>query len=88
MIFTCKDAVCVAVKPPKEWQNKEGRSGVTYKVVVGDGSNTIEMRCKDSSIWEKFKAFHKYDLDIDLNVGTNQYGTYTTAYIVQVGANG
>lgn len=65
MILNAFNAMCTGVVPPREWE-MDGRSGTTYKVELSMGDGTLELQCSDEDIYNKFQAFERYDVDIDL----------------------
>ena len=65
MIVLVENAMCTGKIPPREWE-MEGRTGTTYKVEISDGQGSMELQCSDEDIYNKFEAFQRYDVDIDL----------------------
>lgn len=70
MIINHPNLMCVGIKQPNEW-NVDGRTGVTYKVQVSDGTETVEMRCASVDVWSQFKAFKPYAVSISLTQTSN-----------------
>lgn len=65
MILNVNNVMCTAKVPPREWE-MDGRSGVTYKVEISDGSGSMELQCSDEDIYNKFVPFERFDVEIDL----------------------
>lgn len=65
MIINHPNLMCVGVKPPQEW-SLDGRSGVTYKVQLSDGTEAIEIKCESGDVYGMFKAFQNYAVALSI----------------------
>lgn len=58
--------MCTAKNEPREWAFEDGRSGVTYKVEISDGSGNIQIACLDEDIYNHFTPFAFHEVEISL----------------------
>lgn len=65
MIVNLFNAMCTGVIPPREWE-MDGRTGTTFKVELSMGDGTMELQCSDEDIYNKFTAFERFDVELDL----------------------
>ena len=50
MVVTSPKVMCTGKPEPRAWEFN-GRSGVSYKVNISDGSSNLELPVKDAEIW-------------------------------------
>ena len=65
MKFTAGDLMCVSIPEPRQWE-MEGRQGVSYKVDLSDGVSTVQLACKDINVYQVFRPFKKFTVQIEL----------------------
>lgn len=69
MKFAGKNLMCVSIPEPRSWE-MNGQAGVSYKVDLSDGTNTVTMACKNIEVYQIFRPFRPFDVEIEL-VQTN-----------------
>lgn len=72
MFVILQNAMCTGVVPPNEWEI-DGRTGVSYKVELSDGTGNVKLACKDEDTYNTFEAFERYNVELEL-VQTNYEG--------------
>ena len=82
MIFSSPKVMCTGKPEPRAWEFN-GRSGVSYKVCVSDGSSNLELPVKDAEIWNKFEPFKKFRVDIEISQVANDNRLATRCRIVE-----
>lgn len=74
--------VLVTGKPePKAWEYN-GRSGVSYKVSISDGSSNVELPVVDAEIWNKFKSLGNFIVTIEISQVANDNRLSTRCRVV------
>lgn len=61
-----KNLMCTSIPEPREWKMDDGRSGVTYKVELSDGQNSVQINCASMDSYGKFRPFEKFNVEFDL----------------------
>lgn len=57
---------CVARQDPKAWEFN-GRSGVSYKVEISDGTTNVQLPVSSADVWNMFKPFEDYYCTIEIS---------------------
>ena len=65
MKFAGTDLMCVSIPEPRQWE-MDGRNGVSYKVDLSDGTSTVQLACKDINVYQVFRPFKKFTVQIEL----------------------
>lgn len=75
MQVSAQKVMCTGKPAPREW-NMEGRSGVSYKVDLSDGYESISVPCKDAEVYGAFLPFQAYQVDFEVvsTVNNNRQG--------------
>lgn len=65
MISEFEKVMCVGKPAPREWKLDDGRSGVTYKIKISDGADSLELPCVDADVWDAFVplGWHRVELE-------------------------
>lgn len=81
MIVTSPKIMCTGKPEPRAWEFN-GRSGVSYKVNVSDGSSNLELPVKDAEVWNLFEPFKRFRVDIEISQVANDNRLATRCRIV------
>ena len=81
MIVTSPKVMCTGKPEPRAWEFN-GRSGVSYKVNISDGSSNLELPVKDAEIWNKFEPFKRYRVSIEVSQVANDNRLSTRCRVV------
>lgn len=59
MIMKTPKVMCIAKPEPKAWEFN-GRSGISYKIGISDGTSNLELPVSSAEVWNKFESFGEY----------------------------
>lgn len=83
MLLGSPKVLCTARPDPKAWEFN-GRSGVSYKVSVSDGTSNLELPVKDAETWNRFVPFGNYIITVEVSQVANDNRLSTRCRIVDV----
>lgn len=81
MLVGTPPVMCTGKPEPKAWEFN-GRSGVSYKVCLSDGSSNIELPIKDAELWNTFTPFKYYNCTIEISQVANDNRLATRCRVV------
>lgn len=83
MLVRSPKVMCTGKPEPRAWEYN-GRSGVSYKVNLSDGSSNLELPVKDAEVWNMFDPFKKFIVDIEISQVANDNRIVTRCRVVGV----
>jgi len=66
MICTSPKVMCTGKPEPRAWEFN-GRSGISYKANLSDGTSNLELPIKDAEVWNKLEPFKRYKVMIEIS---------------------
>lgn len=81
MISTFPKVMCTGHPEPKAWEFN-GRSGVSYKVTISDGEGSLELPCASAEVWNVFKPFSYYAVQLETTQVANDNRLSTRSRVI------
>lgn len=65
MLAVVPNCMCTGKPEPRAWE-MNGRSGVSYKVNLSDGTSALELAVADAETWNAFVPFRMYNVTLEI----------------------